>query len=1021
MGSLGDLLEQLDPDPGRRGKQGERLFQWYLQTDPVYAREYKHVWTWKEFPWQSPTGVEWRWKNDEAGIDLIAQDRDGDLTAIQIKTYDEATTVTMHDMARFVAESGREIFSHRLLIATTEKLAFNAEDLAGGAEKGGIDVLRRSGLESADVVWPASLSDLSAPQRLPWSPWDYQQDAINDVVNGFTVSNRGQMTMACGTGKTLISLWIKEEMNSRRTLVAVPSLALMRQTIREYRANQTLDFRVLPVCSDESVRHGHDVMSSVSELGLPTTTNPEMIAEKLRGDEPIVVFSTYHSLPAVAQAFALGDVPGFDLAIADEAHHTAGPIRKAAATILDDAKIPARCRLFMTATAKTFTARVVKAGEEADYQVASMDDTAKYGEQFHNLTFGKAIERRLLTDFQVAVMTIDKATDPDYLSAYLSAYRAWVEKRGYVALTDAEESRMANDLAVQVALIKAMRSTQDGGLGLRRNLLTANTKARAQHLTGGVNEVNTWMPEDQRFPGYVWSTCVDGTMPTREREERIRDLLKLDAHAPGVVGNARCLGEGIDVPAFDSITMVDPKRSVIDIIQAVGRILRLSAGKKIATVLLPVVVNSDEDVESAFNKSAFAAIRNTLLAMRSIDPERLGDQIDTIRRDQGKRPGGEAGPVKPLPNLFLIIPATVPTGFARAIGVKIVELTSARWEEWFGMLEEYVKENGNARVPVRGDGSNVNGYPLGKWVDRQRVQYKKRKLSADRILRLEELSDSWSWDLYTDDWEEGFRRVRDYAEREGNALVPQGYTVDDYNLGNWVNNQRNFYKKDKLDPDRIRRLKEVPGWSWDPHAVAWEKNFRQLKDYVEHNDCVPASGPLGRWVIRQRISYAKDRLRLDPDRISRLNEVPGWTWNARTDKWEEGFGRLWDYVKINGDALVKEGHMVDGYNLGDWAMTQRMNYAKGTLDRDRISRLTEVPSWVWNASDAKWAEMFNRLRRHIEDHGDARISRTCEDGKLRSWVAVQRQRYRKGVLDPGRIRRLQKLDGWDWNPPGRGH
>ena len=1005
--TLTALLTQLDSDNQVRGKQFERVCKWYLQNDPLYAHELKYVWLWKEWPE--------RWKEGEAGIDLVAQTHDGKLWAIQAKDYSYPLPKT--EMDKFLSESARKgpdgqpLFAYRLLITTTDQLAFHAKDVAEGSFIP-VGIVSRSTLEAAEINWPVSFVDLTAvPQPEPKSPLPFQDVAVSDVLNGFAKSDRGQLIMACGTGKTLTSLFIREAMGAGSTLVLVPSLALLGQTVREWLANRKANFAYKPVCSDEGVTGDDPIVTTTSELGFPVTTDAVEIAAFLREDGllPRVVFSTYQSSPEIAKALHQDGVPPFDLVVADEAHRTAGPMVSDFATVLHDEKIPAKHRLFMTATPRYFTERVQKdAKEKFDFEQASMDSEEKYGPEFYRLTFHEARLLGRLSDYEVHVILV-KEDDPTYQD-----YQEWAVNRRLVRCDENGKIRDASQVAAQIALIQMIKKH-----GLSRVITFHSRIKNSEEFAETLKDVIAWLPADERPSVKVWATHVSGEQPASKRNQALQHLRDVADDGCAVLSNARCLAEGVDVPALDGEVFADPKRSVIDIIQAIGRVLRVAPGKDKGYIILPVFVRADDDLEEALEGSAFQPVWNVLRALRAHDEE-LADWIDDYRCLLGKLGKDYIGPVKPPKQIKPHFGPLVDEHFARAFALKLVEVTSASWEAWFGLLEQYVEENGNARVPVRGDGSNVNGYPLGKWVDRQRVHYKKGQLSADRVRRLEELS-GWSWDLNTDRWEEGFRRVRDYAEREGNALVPQGYTVDDDNLGNWVNNQRNFYKKDKLDPDRIRRLKEVPGWSWDPHAVAWEENFRQLKDYVEHNDCVPASGPLGRWVIRQRISYAKDRLRLDPDRISRLNEVPGWTWNARTDKWEEGFGRLWDYVKINGDALVKEGHMVDGYNLGDWVMTQRMNYAKGTLDRDRISRLTEVPSWVWNASDAKWEEMFNRLRRHIEDHGDARISRTCEDGKLRSWVAVQRQRYRKGVLDPGRIRRLQELDGWEWSPPGRGH
>ena len=253
-------------------------------------------------------------------------------------------------------------------------------------------------------------------------------------MKGFKISDRGQLIMACGTGKTLTSLFVMEKLGAERILVLVPSLSLLKQTLRVWMTNRRTDFDILPVCSDATVSRDEDaIVAHTSDLGVPVTTDPEDIARFLRRRGPRVVFSTYQSSPQVAAAFAGGRIPAFDLVLADEAHRCAGPVSSDFATVLDGSHIKARRRLFMTATPRYFTGRVLKAAQEAEYEYASMDDEATFGPVFHKLGFGAAIERGLLTDYQVSIVGVDDAT-----------YREWAEKGALVRI-DGEQSHRRRD------------------------------------------------------------------------------------------------------------------------------------------------------------------------------------------------------------------------------------------------------------------------------------------------------------------------------------------------------------------------------------------------------------------------------------------------------------------------------------------------------------------------------------------------------------------------------------------------
>jgi predicted helicase len=341
--------------------------------------------------------------------------RQAELWAVQAKAYDPRYQVTKSDIDTFLSESSRKQFSYRLLIATTDGLGSTARRTIDAQEKP-VHLVLLTDLLDAAVSWPASVANLRpSPKPKPAKPRDYQKDAIRDVVKGFKTADRGQLIMACGTGKTLTSLFIHEKLRCQRTLVLVPSLSLLKQTMKVWRSNAKVEFDVLPVCSDETVGKDSDaVVSSTSEVGVPVTTDPGEIAAFLRKRSPRVVFSTYQSSPRVAAAMTQGRVPRFDLVIADEAHRAAGPVSSEFGTVLDAKAIRAKCRLFMTATPRYFTGRVLKAAKESDLEVASMDDGTRFGAVFHKLSFGEAIERDLLTDYQVTVVGVADATYREY-------------------------------------------------------------------------------------------------------------------------------------------------------------------------------------------------------------------------------------------------------------------------------------------------------------------------------------------------------------------------------------------------------------------------------------------------------------------------------------------------------------------------------------------------------------------------------------------------------------------------------
>ena len=609
---LGPLLDELELSPDK-GNQFERLTKWFLTNSPLYRGLLKKVWLWDEWPGQD---------HPDAGIDLVAETHQDELWAIQCKAYDPERWINKGDVNSFLAESGRYPYVYRLLVATTDRIGPTGRDTLRQQVKGtGVPTgeLLRTQLFEAEVNWPSSLSDLRPRRRLPkLRPRPDQKDALRDILRGFKTDDRGQLIMACGTGKTLVGLWASERLHSQRTLVVVPTLHLVQETMEKWSVNEKDGRPKLAVCSDETVSRGSDHWTQhTSELGLPVTTDAEEIATFLKGSEPQVVFSTYQSSCQVAEAQKISGIE-FDLVIIDEAHHTAGRCSSEFAIVLDNQLVPARQRLFMTATPKTYSARIRAEGGELDIEFATMDDPAKYGPVFYTLTFGQAIEKDLLTDYQIVIVGVTEETLTEDINKAL--------------LIDTEAEGGPEDLrsaATQVAFIKSMDK-----YGIHQIITYHNTVAKAQLFSSTLPATFSWLPKRTR-PGWtIKSAYVSGSIPVNDRKRRIhRTLAELQDEERGVVCNARCLGEGVDIPAVDGVAFVDPRRSKIDIAQAVGRALRTSPGKEISTILLPVFIDTSVDPEEALNDDkVWKPVWDVLLALRSID-EVLGQEMDESRRD----------------------------------------------------------------------------------------------------------------------------------------------------------------------------------------------------------------------------------------------------------------------------------------------------------------------------------------------------------------------------------------------------
>jgi superfamily II DNA or RNA helicase len=995
VGNFQQLFDSLNPNEQQRGFEFEHVCQWFLQNDPAYISRLKRVWLWKEWPG--------RWSDADSGIDLVAEDTDGKRWAVQAKAYGEDKPIPKRELNKFLSASSRKEFSYRLLISTTTNGLHHIAQENVAAQDKPVFIVDLLDLRRSPVDWPKSLTDLRpTPLREPAQPRPHQDDAILDVVGGFESHDRGQLIMACGTGKTLTAWFIRGKVSSQRTLVLVPSLSLLKQTMHEWEcaAGGQVRFASMPVCSDASVSNTDDPgLIYTAELGVPTETDPAAIAKFLRGRGPRVVFSTYHSSPQIAKAFELGRVPAFDLVVADEAHRVAGRVSSDFATVLDASKIKAHKRLFMTATPKVYSAATKKAAKDENFEQASMDDHDTFGPVFHKLGFGDAIERNLLTDYRVAIIGVNDAM-----------YHEWTQRGTFVTF-DGTTPVTADKAAGQIGLAKAMRE-----FDLQRTISFHSRVSRARKFAASMQPVIDWMPAEERPDGELWTGYASGEMDAGKRARLIRHLADLDDADRGLLTNARCLAEGVDVPTLDGVAFIDPRRSEVDIVQAVGRAIRKSDNKKLGTVVVPVFIKDTDDPEAALNDSAFEPVWDVLRALRSHDDE-LGRQLDCLRREMGS----EGRTPELPPKIYTDIPKSIGAAFSNAFRIRLVEQTTMKWEFMFGLLEQYIDEHGDARVAQ--SYSTGEGHRLGTWVATQRNTYQSGRMDEERQRRLEALP-GWAWNALRSRWEEGFAHAEQYVAEFGDARVPKGYTSPDgYRLGQWINGQRSERGFGGFSVERQARLEALPGWVWDARDAMWEDGFTHAERYVtEFGDIRVPRGylssdgfRLSTWLTKQRST--RGGAALTEDRRKRLEALPGWVWDVRDAMWEDGFTHTEQYVLEFGDARVPDDYTSpDGYRLGQWIGLQRAGKAGGKLSLKRQQRLEALPGWVWDVLDSQWDEGFTHMEQYVAEFGDARVPydyKSPDGYRLGQWVTVQRSRQ------PGPSRRacLEALPGWMWRVP----
>ncbi|WIB65824.1 type ISP restriction/modification enzyme [Curtobacterium sp. MCBD17_040] len=736
MTSIHDLLAeyaQIAPDTRTKGRLFERLTKAFLTTDPTWTARFDEVWLWQDWPGRD--------NKPDTGVDLVARERHGGgWCAIQCKFYAPTSTIQKGDLDSFFTASGKHPFTSRIVVATAP-LGKNAQDamVGQGLPSNQIPI---DEFDQSDIDWSTYSFDkpdeVAPPKKKQLRP--HQQEALDAVRSGFAEHDRGKLVMACGTGKTFTSLRIAEDIAGAggSVLFLVPSIALLSQTLKEWSAERAMDMRAFAVCSDSKVgRVSEDF--TVADLAYPATTNTaQLLSEVAKGSAPdglTVFFSTYQSIDVIAKAQAEGLAP-FDLVICDEAHRTAGFIRQGAEEsaflrVHSDESIQTQARLYMTATPKIYAESARSQADENAAVLYSMDDEAVFGPVFHRLGFGEAVERDLLTDYRVLVLTIDEdsigsafqetfAADgelniPD--AARIVGIYNGLAKRGVQGIdTTAPNAhkplRRAVAFSRSIAESKIVRGYLNGYDGV--------AGVRADSIAGRRIDLDA-DGDEQTFR--LEADHVDGGMNVLERTRRL-DWLKADTAGENVcriLTNARCLSEGVDVPTLDAVIFLNSRDSPVDVVQSVGRVMRKAPGKDYGYIILPIAVPVGQSPEQALNDNTkFKVVWDVLRALRAHD-ERFEAKIEQIdlngRTDTGPvigthyddhdLPEPAPGTATPETSRIPLDMSVLGADWQNAIYARIVDKVGERdyWENWAKDVADIAGRQIN-RITSLVDGSN---------------------------------------------------------------------------------------------------------------------------------------------------------------------------------------------------------------------------------------------------------------------------------------------------------------------------
>ena len=615
------------------GRRFELLMLQFFKKDSDYAAQFKEVIMWREY---SP--------DIDTGIDLVATDYHGEKWAIQCKGWKDDSIIGYGDLrTTFTEGSVRNIKPENIIIVIAgDKVS---STLVKKCEALGTHIISRSRLENSLIDWDANPKKIKT--RGPYRLMDHQKIALRKCLNGFKKYNRGRCIMACGTGKTLTAQHIAEKQARRggSVLYLVPSISLVRQTKHAWAANHMIPHNYLTICSDKTV--GKEDVSTTSLSGVVTTdtaTIRKHFKKMLKRTDALhVVFSTYQSSDKVRDAFTGHE---FDLIVFDEAHRTASAVKNEDTNFTlahHDRNIRSKKRLYMTATPRIHKESVKIRAKESDHTLYSMEDKKTFGELFYRLKFSEAVDLGVLADYRVVAFEISKKEMADFEATHGDEADITLEESTklssvYHAIMSQDNGKTHNLLQRIIVFCNSIKASKDFSIGRFAPKSTKKGRSDGTMSQGRFKEIVERENRNRHANVRVYTDHVDGTYSSGDRDEQL-DWLKEDLGEDEcrILSNAQCLSEGVDVPALDGVVFYEPRSSMIDVVQAVGRVMRRKGDKEFGYVIVPVVTTAEGDMETASQTNkAYKTQMQVLDALRDHDDRinRFFNQMQLAREQQ---------------------------------------------------------------------------------------------------------------------------------------------------------------------------------------------------------------------------------------------------------------------------------------------------------------------------------------------------------------------------------------------------
>jgi superfamily II DNA or RNA helicase len=888
---------------------------------------------------------------NDNGFDGVCQDFLGDFAPFQAKFRKNQRTLSWRDLATFYGLADSDRIGQTLVISNCA----DVRDIVK-QRKNAVFILR----DQLEQLGPEDFRQIEAwlqgarIERVKLQPRPDQLDAVKAINKALAELDRTKCLEACGTGKTYVALWTIQDLRPAKTIVFVPSLALLAQILDDWRGEWPF-FDSLCVCSDETV----DDDISVADCGFRVTTDPGLVRRFLDtfSDQPKIVFSTYQSSDVIQEAGG-----EFDLGIFDEAHKTAGRLGRNYSLGLDEQVISIKKRIFFTATPRHCEA----AGGELGEEVYSMDDESVYGKVAYSLPVSEAIKLNVICPYKV-IATVVTSLD----------VHAELRKRG---VTDIKGDDVTTE---QVANQIALRDVTEE-YGVKKVFTFHSSVASAESFVRrGSEGISTHLKQD------FDCRSIDGTMSVKKRKAILRSFKDSER---AILSNMRVLSEGVNLPSVDCVAIFAPKKDRIGIAQIVGRASRKAAAKEFGYILVPIYMEPDEDMEGAARRSRFDAVIDVLQALRE-QGEPLSDLLRAlvVRKVKGHHDNARVEREPAMPPLVPL------DQLVEAIKIRCIDsllgVFEKRWGENFQRTLRRKEEKGDCNVPYYEDAS------LHRWQVDQRVKNRRGDLDRNRWQRLDEIG--FCWDVDEGQWSSNIQELDALRARTGSWAIPS----NEKRMASFVARVRELNRENELPSHRRAQL-EARGFPWEPKD-AREERFRQtvedLGNLFQKTGHRKISTEYKRFADTQRRLSKEGKLSAEHEAM--LNEIQ-FPWDPQNEIWAEMFARFLELQRTGAEQTPRDK---------SWINNQRMDFKAGRMLPERAECLRKAGyDFEGNKKDEAWQKHYVEYCQHLRGTGDRFGHKASKP--LRAWMRIQRREYRAMKLPEERVKLLETA-GFLWEHP----